>query len=158
VEQAAYRSVDQGTDQFSLGLILHEMVTGRPTFRCDTPSPGPARAIEREAEALVCPRAVVPVALSRWSQAPAEGPGAAVREDDELGPRRWFGWLTAAARARAGLIPSRSQVGMLARSATFSRPRRRSVSPAPLCITSRRGDKVRDYDEDKLAVMIRRGS
>src|SRR6185503_3651304 len=31
-EQASGRPVDQHTDQFSLGLIVHEMLTGRPTF------------------------------------------------------------------------------------------------------------------------------
>src|SRR5687768_8349976 len=62
-EQAAGRVVDHHTDQFSLGLILHEMVTGRPTFRRDTPAQVLAAVIEREADPLGRLRPGVPPAL-----------------------------------------------------------------------------------------------
>jgi serine/threonine-protein kinase len=51
-EQASGRAVDQRTDQFSVGLILYEMATGRPVFRRDTPAQVLAAVIERDPEPL----------------------------------------------------------------------------------------------------------
>ena len=62
-EQASGRTVDHRTDQFSLGLILHEMATGRPSFRRDTPAQVIAAVIERDPEPLGRLRPDVPRAL-----------------------------------------------------------------------------------------------
>ncbi|PYQ06970.1 MAG: hypothetical protein DMF82_04840 [Acidobacteria bacterium] len=62
-EQASGRTVDHRTDQFSLGAILHEMATGRPPFRRDTPAQVIAAVIERDPEPLGRLRADVPAAL-----------------------------------------------------------------------------------------------
>ena len=56
-------AVDYRTDQFALGLILHEMATGRPPFRRDTPAQVLAAVIERDPEPLRRLRADVPPAL-----------------------------------------------------------------------------------------------
>src|SRR6476469_4969637 len=62
-EQASGRTVDHRTDQFSLGLILYEMATGRAAFRRDTPAQVLAAVIEREPEPLGRVRGDVPPAL-----------------------------------------------------------------------------------------------
>ena len=98
-EQAAGRSIDHRTDQFSLGLILHEMVTGRATFRRDTPAQVLAAVIEREPEALGRLRPGVPAALESL---------VARRRIRSAGSRRptrwrrsWPRWPAAPAWARA---------------------------------------------------------
>src|SRR5262249_21397209 len=62
-EQASGRGVDHRTDQFSLGLVLHEMATGRPAFRRDTPAQVLAAVIERDPEPPGRLRPGVPLAL-----------------------------------------------------------------------------------------------
>jgi serine/threonine protein kinase len=47
-EQASGRTVDSGTDQFAVGLILSEMATGRPLFHRETPAQVLAAVIERD--------------------------------------------------------------------------------------------------------------
>jgi tetratricopeptide (TPR) repeat protein len=51
-EQAAGRSVDFRSDQFSLGTILYEMVSGRRAFKRDTPVQTLSAIIEAEPESL----------------------------------------------------------------------------------------------------------
>src|SRR5262245_20820511 len=62
-EQASGRAVDHRTDQFALGLILHEMSAGRPVFRRDTPAQVLAAVIERDPEPLRRLRPDAPPAL-----------------------------------------------------------------------------------------------
>src|SRR6185295_13674797 len=79
-EQATGRSVDHRTDQFSFGLILHEMATGRPAFRRDTPAQVIAAVIERDPEPLGRLRPDVPRALEALVSRCPEGSRAPVRE------------------------------------------------------------------------------
>ncbi len=51
-EQASGRSVDHRSDQFSLGLILYEMATGKATFKRDTAAATLAAIIEGKAEPM----------------------------------------------------------------------------------------------------------
>ena len=51
-EQASGRAVDHRSDQFSLGLILYEMATGKATFKRDTAAATLAAIIEGEAEPM----------------------------------------------------------------------------------------------------------
>ena len=51
-EQAGGRPIDHRTDQFSLGSVLYEMITGRFAFRRDTPVLTLAAILEREPEPL----------------------------------------------------------------------------------------------------------
>ena len=152
-EQAAGRTVDHRTDQFALGLILHEMVTGRPTFRRDTPAQVLAAVIEREAEALGRLRAGVPVALeSLVARCLQKDPERRFAKTDELA-----GALTAlAGRSRSGTLPSAVSVEVLPSPPPAPPPSPLSRGSASLYHVQT-GDKVRDYDEDKLAVLIRRG-
>ncbi|HXV62108.1 MAG TPA: protein kinase [Vicinamibacteria bacterium] len=60
-EQAAGKNVDHRSDQFSFGLILYEMVTGRLAFRRDTAAQTLASIIESEPAPMAeanpsCPR------------------------------------------------------------------------------------------------------
>src|SRR5262245_37532312 len=64
-EQARGGAVDFRTDQFSLGLTLYELVTGRRAFRAETPAQVLAAILEDEPEpiAKLNPRVPAPV---RW--------------------------------------------------------------------------------------------
>lgn len=64
-EQARGAAVDYRTDQFSLGLTLYEMVTGRRAFRTDTAAQTLAAIIEHEPEPIATLNARVPAPL-RW--------------------------------------------------------------------------------------------
>jgi serine/threonine protein kinase len=152
-EQAAGRPVDHRTDQFSLGLILHEMVTGRPTFRRDTPAQVLAAVIEREAEALGRLRAGVPMALeSLVARCLHKDPAQRFAKTDELAAAL----AGMAGRSRSGAMPGPISVEVLPSPPPPPPPSPLSRGSASLYHVQS-GDKVRDYDEDKLAVMIRRG-
>lgn len=64
-EQARGATVDYRTDQFSLGLTLYEMLTGRRAFRADTAAQTLTRILEDDPEPLarISPRVPPPV---RW--------------------------------------------------------------------------------------------
>ena len=93
-EQASGRPVDHRTDQFSVGLLLCEMATGRPVFRRDTPTQVLAAVIEREAEPLRRLRPDVPPALDTLvARCLHKDPAARFAKTDDLacgagGPRR----------------------------------------------------------------------
>ena len=151
-EQAAGRVVDHRTDQFSLGLILHEMVTGRPTFRRDTPAQVLAAVIEREAEALGRLRPGVPAALeSLVARCLQKDPRRRFEKTDEVAAEL----AALAGRARAGTLAPPISVEVLPSPAA---PQARAVpSGASGLYHVQTGDKVRDYDEAKLVALIRRG-
>ena len=153
-EQAAGRAVDHRTDQFSLGLILHEMVTGRPTFRRDTPAQVLAAVIEREAEALGRLRPGVPAALeSVVARCLQKDPERRFVRTDEVAAEL----ATLAGRSRGGTLGSPVSVEVLpSPSPAPSPPPFPGRAPISLYHVQS-GDKVRDYDEDRLAVLIRRG-
>jgi len=154
-EQAAGRDVDHRTDQFSLGLILHEMVTGRPTFRRETPAQVLAAVIERDPEALGRLRPGVPAALeSLVARCLQKDPQRRFAKTDEVAAEL----ATLAGRARVGtraspisveVMPSRSP-------APAAAPRAEAPLGTGIYYVQAR-DRIRDYDEAKLAALIRRG-
>jgi len=152
-EQASGRAVDHRTDQFSLGLILYEMSTGRPAFRRDTPAQVLAAVIERDPEPLSRRRRDVPVALERLvSRCLQKDPQRRFERTDELAAQ-----LTAlAARSRSGSLarlapPASEESGAI--SVEVVPPR----SGSPPIYHVQTGRRVRRYDEGQLAILIRRG-
>ena len=139
-EQASGRTVDHRTDQFSLGLILHEMATGRPPFRRDTPAQVLAAVIERDPEPLGRLRADVPPALA-----------SLVSRCLEKDPARRFAKTDDVASALAALAGGSSAV-----SVEVLPPRSSAPSAPPIYHVQTRG-RVRRYDEGELAQQIRRG-
>jgi hypothetical protein len=154
-EQARGRTVDHRTDQFSFGLILHEMATGRPPFRRDTPAEVLAAVIERDPEPLRRLRPEVPTALeSLVSRCLRKDPERRFAKTDELA-------LELAALA------GHSRSVSVAEPALVSAPTPSAVSvevlpsasapPAAGLYHVQTGDRVRSYDEAKLVALIRRG-
>ncbi len=64
-EQAAGRSVDFRSDQFSLGTILYEMGTGKRPFQRDTAAQTMAAIIQEDPEPIAAANAKVPAPM-RW--------------------------------------------------------------------------------------------
>ena len=144
-EQASGRPLDHRTDQFSLGLILHEMAAGRPVFRRDTPAQVLAAVIERDAEPLRRVRPDTPPALeSLVARCLQKDPARRFASTDELAAEM----AALAGRSRPGTAPPRSR----SRSCPRSRPPPRSA-----VYHVQTGDKIREYDEPKLVALIRRG-
>ena len=146
-EQASGRSLDHRTDQFSLGLILHEMATGRPAFRRDTPAQVLAAVIERDPEPLRRLRPDAPAALeSLVTRCLQKDPGRRFARTDELA-------------AELAALAGRSRPGTAAAAVSVE------VFPAPAPPAGpfegvyhvQTGDKVHAYDEAKLVALIRRG-
>ena len=81
-EQAAGRSMDFRSDQFSFGVILYEMASGRNPFLRDTTTGTLAAIIEREAEPLQILDAAVSAMVERCLR---EGPGTALQLDAGTG-------------------------------------------------------------------------
>jgi Protein kinase domain len=147
-EQASGRPVDHRTDQFSLGAILHEMATGRPAFRRDTPAQVIAAVIERDPEPLGRLRPDVPAAfdtlVSRCLQKDADR--RFVRTDEVAAEL-----AALAGRSRSGSRPEAVSVEVLP-------PGPRLPSPSTAAVYHvQRGDQVQSYDEAKLVALIRRG-
>jgi hypothetical protein len=157
-EQASGRAVDHRTDQFALGAILHEMATGRPAFRRDTPAQVLAAVIERDPERLGRLRGDVPQALeSLVARCLTKDPGRRYEKTDDVA-------------AELSGLAGRTRSGSLvegARSVAAARP---VVSaeivptiPPPLPPQAsvvwhvQDGLKVKDYHEPKLVDLIRKG-
>jgi protein kinase-like protein len=156
-EQASGRPVDHRTDQFSLGLIVYEMATGRPTFRRDTPTQVLAAVIERDPEPLGRMRGDVPAALDALVvRCLQKDPERRFAKTDELASQL----ATLAGRSRSGSLVEPARVAPEASSAISAEivpPPRPVPSAGPVIyhVQAKRG--VRRYDEAELAHLIRRG-
>jgi hypothetical protein len=149
-EQATARVVDHRTDQFSLGLILHEMATGRPAFRRDTPAQVLAAVIERDPEPLGRLRPDVPAALEALVT-------RCVRKDPQDRFDRTED-LAAELAALAGRSGSRSQAEPLPAVSVEVLPSVGGAAPGgrPAVYHLQVDDRVRTYDEEELARLIRK--
>ena len=148
-EQATARSVDHRTDQFALGLILHEMATGRPSFRRDTPAQVLAAVIERDPELLGRLRPDMPPAL--------EALVARCLQKDARNRYERTEDLAAELAALAGRSRSRSTADTQppARSVEVLPPASARVGSAVYHVQA--DNKVRTYEEEDLAQAIRKG-
>jgi serine/threonine protein kinase len=149
-EQASGHPVDFRTDQFALGLVLHEMATGRPPFRRDTPAQVLAAVIERDPDPLARLRPDVPASLDALVvRCLRKDPAARFARTEDLA----------------------SELAALA-----GRPRGRSLAERPAAITAevvpplpaapagrpalyhvQTDDKVKEWDEQQLTDRIRAG-
>ena len=155
-EQASGRTVDHRTDQFSLGLILYEMATGRPAFRRDTPAQVLAAVIEREAEPLGRLRGDVPTALEALvSRCLQKDPERRFKKTDELAAEL----AALAGRSRSGSLAEKARVPAETSPAVSVEvlPAKTPppASPPVYHVQTRR--RVKAYDEGELAHLIRRG-
>jgi serine/threonine protein kinase len=155
-EQASGRMVDHRTDQFSLGLILHEMATGRPPFRRDTPAQVLAAVIERDPEPLRRLRRDVSAALeSLVTRCLQKDPGLRFAKTDELASEM----AVLAGRSRSGSLAEAAPV-LPAPSPAVSvevLPPPPSLPATPPIYHVQAKRRVRHYDEGELAELIRRG-
>ena len=146
-EQASGRTVDHRTDQFSLGLILYEMATGRAAFRRDTPAQVLAAVIEREPEPLGRLRGDIPAALEALvSRCLQKDPERRFTKTDELS----LELAALAGRSRSGSLSPISAEVLPARTPTPP-----PGAPPVYHVQTRR--RVKAYDEGELAQLIRRG-
>jgi hypothetical protein len=157
-EQASGRPVDHRTDQFSLGLILYEMATGRAAFRRDTPAQVLAAVIEREPEPLSRLRGDVPSSLEALvTRCLQKDPERRFKKTDELSVelaglagRSRSGSLAEKPRPAAETSPAMSAEVMPARTSTPP-----PAAPPVYHVQMRR--RVKDYDEGEVAELIRKG-
>jgi predicted Ser/Thr protein kinase len=165
-EQASGRAVDSRTDQFAVGLVLSEMATGRPVFRRDTPAQVLAAVIEREAEPLRKLRPEAPPALEAIvSRCLQKDPARRFSKTDDLASEL----ATLAGRSRAGSRAEAPPVSAGAAPAVSAEVVPVPSGPRPAAwpalyhiqTTFSRGrpgrQRVRRYDEEELAQLIRRG-
>jgi serine/threonine protein kinase len=149
-EQASGRPTDHRTDQFSVGLILCEMATGRPLFRRDTPAQVLAAVIERDPEPLRQLRPDAPPALE-----------AVVSRCLQKDPERRFPRTDALATELSALA-GRSRSGSLADLAISAEvvpaASPKATPPTPVLVYHvQTGNVVKSYDEVKLVKLIRGG-
>jgi serine/threonine protein kinase len=155
-EQASGRPIDHRTDQFSVGLILCEMATARPLFRRDTPAQVLAAVIEREPEPLSRLRPDAPPALETIvSRCLQKDPARRFEKTDELASEL----AILATRSRSASLAGAASPGLPSAISAEVMPR---PSPPPLPEVAsvyhvQAGNRIRDYDEAKLAALIRRG-
>ena len=151
-EQASGRAVDHRTDQFSLGLILHEMATGRPPFRRDTPAQVLAAVIERDPEPLGRLRGDLPPALEALVQRCLQkDPARRFARTDELASEL----AALAGRSRAGSLADAEPIAQQPSAVSVEVLAARPATPSIYHVQARRG--VRRYYEDELAEQIRKG-
>jgi serine/threonine protein kinase len=152
-EQAKGGPIDHRTDQFSVGLVLHEMATGRPTFRRDTPAQVLAAVIERDPEPLRRVRPEIPEALeSLVTRCLQKDPEQRFAKTDDLAMEL----AALAGRSRSGsmvvaLPPPPPAISAEIVPPPLPRPREPSVYHV------QEGDKVKTYDEEKLSALLRKG-
>ncbi len=153
-EQAKGGPLDHRTDQFSVGLILHEMATGRPPFRRDTPAQVLAAVIERDPDPLRRLRADVPegleVLVTRCLQ---KDPARRFAKTDELASElaSLSGRSRAGSLAVAAIVPPPLPVLSAEVIPPPSTPKRPSLYHV------QEDNKVKTYDEEKLGDLLRKG-
>ena len=164
-EQASGRPVDARSDQFAVGLILGEMVTGQPLFRRDTPAQVLAAVIERDPEPLRRLRPDVPEALEALvSRCLQKDPARRFEKTDELASQL----AALAGRSRAGSLGglplSPAGAAPVISAEIVPAPAGAPRSPALYHVQTEiglskgsDGGKVRRYDEAELARQIRDG-
>jgi len=156
-EQASGRTVDHRTDQFSLGLILYEMATGRGAFRRDTPAQVLAAVIEREPEPLSRLRGDVPPALEALvSRCLQKDPERRFKKTDDLAVEL----AALAGRSRSGSLAEKARVPAETSPAISAEvmPARTPAPPtAPPVYHVQTRRRVKAYDEGEIAQLIRRG-
>jgi serine/threonine protein kinase len=154
-EQASGRPVDHRTDQFSLGLLLHEMATGRPAFQRASPAQVLAAVIERDPEPLDRLRPDVPAELAVLvARCLQKEPARRFERSDELAAALQA--LAGRSRAGARSLPPLPSAPPRAVSVELLPPR----PPQPLVPAIyhvQRGRRIKSYDEGELAKAIRRG-
>jgi serine/threonine protein kinase len=154
-EQASGRAVDHRTDQFSLGLILHEMATGRSAFRRASPAQVLAAVIERDPEPLRRLRGDVPAPLEALvSRCLQKDPERRYAKTDEIAAEM----ATLAGRSRSGSLAEGPipPVTSPAVSVEVLPPPPAPPAVAPIYhVQAKKG--VRRYAEAELTDLIRRG-
>ncbi|HVQ29609.1 MAG TPA: serine/threonine-protein kinase, partial [Vicinamibacteria bacterium] len=157
-EQASGRPVDHRTDQFSVGLLLFEMATGRPVFRRDTPTQVLAAVIEREAEPLSRLRPDVPPALEALvARCLRKDPADRYAKTDDLASE--LAVLAGRSRAGSSFVEARASVVPPAVSAVVvpPLPHLPPLPALPSVYHVQADNKVRTYKEEKLVKVIRSG-
>ena len=154
-EQASGRTLDHRTDQFSFGLILHEMATGRAAFRRDSPAQVLAAVIERDPEPLGRLRPDVPAELAALvSRCLEKDPARRFARTDELASEL----AALAGRSRSGSLAEAARVPPLPSAVSVEvLPSRAMVPAAPPIYHVQAKRRVRSYDEGELVQLIRRG-
>jgi serine/threonine protein kinase len=158
-EQASGRPLDQRTDQFSLGLILYEMLTGSPAFRRDSPAQVLAAVIERDPDPLLAKRPDVPAALAALiSRSLQKDPERRFRQTSELA----LELASLAGRSRGGTrsqppagYPSAPPTLVSAEVLSPAPPARLASVPPLYHVQAKR--RIHTYDEGELVRLIRRG-
>jgi hypothetical protein len=151
-EQAAGQPLDHRTDQFSFGLIVYEMCTGRPAFHRETPAQVLAAVIERDPEPLRLLRPEAPEALEALvTRCLQKDPDRRFPATDTL----LADTLALAGRSRAGSVAaSPSAPPPLPLPAVVVRP---PEAPRPSLYHVQTNEKVKRFDEQELASEIRDG-
>jgi serine/threonine protein kinase len=149
-EQASGHAVDFRTDQFALGLVLHEMATGRSPFRRDTPAQVLAAVIEREPEPLARLRPDVPPSLDALvTRCLRKDPGARFARTEDLAAEL----AALAGRARGRSVAERP----VAITAEVIPPLPAAPPGRPVRYHVQADDKVKEWDEQQLTDRIRDG-
>jgi hypothetical protein len=155
-EQASGQPLDHRTDQFSLGLIVYEMLVGRPAFRRGTAAQVLAAVIERDPVPVGSLRPDVPVPLEVLvTRCLRKDPEQRFAKTDDLASEL----ATLAGRSRAGSLaapapasPPAISVEVLPTVPPLPLP---GAGPARYHVETRKG--VRTYEEAELVDRIRRG-
>ena len=158
-EQASGRPVDSRTDQFTVGVILCEMATGRAIFHRETPAQVLAAVIERDPEPLGRLRADTPPALEAVvSRCLQKDPERRFARTDDLASElaRLAGRSRAGSLADAELVPAGAAPAVSAEVVPPVPAPPRPGTPS-LYHLQKNGGRIRSYDENELARRIRRG-
>jgi serine/threonine protein kinase/predicted Zn-dependent protease len=111
-EQVRGEQVDHRTDIFSLGVVLYELIAGRPPFKGDNEAATSRNIVDRDPEPLARYKSVVPDELQRIvSKALARDKALRYQHADELS------------------ADLRSMVSLVGRATIAQKPRRRIVIP-----------------------------